>query len=266
MASPNESRLVVALAGTDDWIRPHLTQRLIQAGTDVRDMSTGTASLFGVDVLVQLPALAPRSRSGERDVGLRAASVTFSALALSKVGRAVVVSRVGSDPGAPVPYFSALGDLEQRALRATSKLTIVRLTHPFGPSAAPGAIAEAAAELFVASEEPFDDDVPVQPIYLDDAVAAIGDAVDGRVGHGLVELGGPDTMGLREFAKLATSVCDPGANRSRRAARHRTRLHRSEMTGVLMTASVAARKFALTRAERHRLREVWGDPRPGRSV
>jgi hypothetical protein len=243
--------------GKDDWFRPRLLELLGQRGYRARDMGPGTASLHGVDVLVQVPSIAPSGRSGEGAVGLTSAGITFSALALGNVGRVVVVSRIGAARGTG-SYLSRLRELEARAARATSKLTIIRLAHPFGSADDPGPLATAAAR----STQEIDadqDDVMVQPVYVDDAREVVLAAVDGRIGDGLIELGGPETMTFREFAKLAASMLPTDGRRTRRPLLRRHRDH-AGMRELLADDSVAARKFAAPVAtELRSLGEVWGD-------
>ena len=262
MAISGRSRLVVAVAGTDSWMRPDLIKLLTRVGMDVRAMGAGSASLFGVDVLVLVPAIAPLSGSAGRDVGVSAANITFSAMTVSNVPRAVVVSRLGSDAESPNEYLAALGDLERRASVATSKLTLIRLAHPFGPPDRPGPLVNAAASFSTGGEPSPDNQAMVQPVYLEDAVALVLAGLDGRIGSGAVELGGPETMPFREFAKLAASVSEPLKRRSRWGLPSGRRRYRQAMGGLLAANSVAARKFAPPfEPELRGPTEVWRDRR-----
>src|SRR3954471_23590949 len=105
MVEQNGSRPVAVIVGTDDWLRPRVIERLVASGIRVKDLGRGTASLYGADILVALPALAPRTGDPERDIGTEAAQITFGAVMAGKIQQFVVVSRVGSDPRAKSSFL-----------------------------------------------------------------------------------------------------------------------------------------------------------------
>jgi uncharacterized protein YbjT (DUF2867 family) len=249
------TRTAVAICGSDQWLRHHVSQRL-NTDFDVRDVGSGTSYLNGIDVLVIVPHLSPQSGSGTRDVAMQQALHNINAAHAFSVGRVVLVSRVGAG-SSDDPYLVALGALERSASASFKKLTIVRLAHPFGPPEDPGPFMQALAALNGGMRSP---DTPIQPLYRDDAVAAIAAAVAGRFGAGVVEVGGPETLRLWELAAhasvgTATSAKPAGV---RRLFNRRGRANAVE--GFMAMESIPQREYvpAEPRAT-HRISEVWAE-------
>jgi uncharacterized protein YbjT (DUF2867 family) len=260
MVEQNGPRPVAVIVGTDNWLRPRVVERLVAGGMRVRDLGRGSATLSSVDVLVALPALAPRSGSADRDVGVEAAQITFGAVLGAKLQQFVMVSRVGSDPKAKSSYLAALGNLERRASNASSRLTVIRVAHPFGPPDDAGPMVKSMLTV----DRSLSDDQhgpAVQPVFVDDVANLVADAAFGGLGSGLIELGGPDTMPLSQFAASGRTL----GSRSGRASRpllppSRRRLD-DAVEATLACDSVASRKLAPPPRALRRLSDVWGDVR-----
>jgi hypothetical protein len=228
--------LKATVCGRDRWLRPSLAARLHQAGIAVTDLGAGTASLRGVDVLVYLPALLPGAQPA-KDSGAAAARMTFAAAAHGRVTRAVVLSRVG--PDRHDPYLHALRVVEANAVDACAKTTIIRTAHPIGEAGDAGPIADA-----LRLGEPPTADPLVQPVAADDLLDVMQAAVEGRIGPGVVEVGGPATMRLSALRELVSAA---EATRSRRSAVAWTPSRRKAAAAtrrLLSLDSVASRKLA----------------------
>ena len=261
MVEQNGSRPVAVVVGTDDWLRPRVIERLVAGGIKVKDLGRGTASLYGADILVALPALAPRSGDPGRDVGTEAAQITFGAVMAGKIQQFVVVSRVGSDPKSDSSYLAALGDFERRASHASSRLTLIRVTHPFGPPDDAGPLVRSMLQTHEVGTLSFDrHDPAVQPVYVDDIANLVTEAAGGDLGPGLVELGGPATMPLSQFVASAKAL-GGNSGRAPRALLPGSRRRQSEAIGSLLThESVASRRLAgpIT-ADPCPVSAIWGE-------
>jgi uncharacterized protein YbjT (DUF2867 family) len=236
------SSLAVAVTGPDRWLRPILARRLAEAGCTVREFASGTAALRGFDALVHVPLMMP-SGAPARDVGANHARMTFAAAADGKVGRVVVVSRVGPDKAGD-PYLKALRGVEASAAQMCAKVTIVRATHPFGPPDSPGPVVSA---LRGAPPVASDGSALVQPVAVDDLVDVVEAAVDGRIGAGVVEIGGPARIALSSLCDLLSAPQGRGTEpRPGLLASLPTRRKRAREAGraFLALASVPASKLA----------------------
>jgi nucleoside-diphosphate-sugar epimerase len=246
---------VLALAGNDSWLRNIVAGRLA-ASTPVRNIGVGSSTLFDVETLVYVPALVPTSKSGSRDVNLAAASLTLAAAASSKVRRLVLVSRVGKQSGPADSYLGALELLEHKARDACAKVTVIRTTHPFGDCVDPGPVIGSLHRLNAIRLAESLGEVEVQPVYVEDLVDVIAAAVDGRLSAGVVEVGGPSTMTMGEFAALARE-----AGCGRFGSRRRQLFGRSSarpLTEFLAIDSVVTRRLASPLdGPRHDISEVW---------
>jgi nucleoside-diphosphate-sugar epimerase len=265
MLEQNGARLLVVVVGTDNWLRSRVVERLLDDGIKVRDLSRGTASLPSVDVVVARPALAPTPGSAERATGTEAAQITFNAVMANKIRRLVLVSRVGSSTRADSSYLAALADIEHKASNATSKLTVIRVTHPFGPvdDAGPMVKSMIHGRRAQRGESTDGDDPKVQPVYVDDIADLVVAAVSDQVGLGLMELGGPDTMPLSQFAAFAVEAAGAGGSGFGRPSRSRLpgsrRRQAESVEAVLSCDSVASRRLAPPEMPGlRRLCDVWG--------
>src|ERR1700730_661854 len=192
-----QSSFTVAVSGPDRWLRPKRLQRLTQAGVAVRDLGAGTSSIRDVEALVHLPVLMPMTNPG-KDSGTNSARITFAAAALGKVSRVIVVSRVGPDRGDP--YLDALWAVEANAAHVCAKVTVIRTAHPIGDAHDAGPVVDILRRHNINSDA--DGDPFVQPITVNDLLDVIQAAVEGRIGAGMVEVGGPKKMALSSLATL----------------------------------------------------------------
>jgi hypothetical protein len=250
------TRSAVAICGSDEWLRHHLSRRLSN-GVQVRDIGSGTSYLNGVGVLVIVPHLAPRSGSGPRDVAMPQALHTVNTAQAFGVARVVLVSRIGTGSGDDT-YLSALEALEHNVSARFKKLTIVRLAHPFGPPDDPGPLLLALSALDGDVQTP---DTPVEPIHRDDAVEVVAAAVIGRFGSGVVEAGGPERMRLGALTDLAGAISTERPAGFRRLFSRRG--YAAAVADFVAAESVARREYSPSepRATR-RVSEVWAPSPP----
>jgi hypothetical protein len=227
-------------------LRPKIAQRLTAAGLNVRGIGAGAATVRGYEALVYVPPMMPGSSPGH-DVGASQARLTFAAAAQGKVSRVVVVSRVGPDK-AHDPYLDALRGVEASAAHMCAVVTVVRAAHPIGPPDDPGPVAQALRDAVLEVDEP----VPtVQPVVLGDLLDVIQASVEGRIGAGVVEVGGPVRMPLPALRTLVTA--EPARSPDRR-------LLPSFRPGRRKAAGVAQRFFALDSVAAPRLVSPLGAP------
>lgn len=249
--------LVAAITGTDDWLRHRLSRQLSAAGVAVNDHGRGSSALNGTDVLVVLPRTFPSTASATRDVGVAATGVSFGAVASFNVRHVVLLSRVGcgSDGGG---YLAEVAMVERMAAAASSRTTVVRITHPFGEADDPGPLVSALLtdEAYLNGADP-----SVQPVSARTVVDVLHAAVDGRIKPGLVELGGPRTMALSSFAALLQNL--PPAQRTAvsrsgpRAPWSRSRWRRS-VDELMSRPSEANRRYpSPVPVEARSLEDVW---------
>jgi uncharacterized protein YbjT (DUF2867 family) len=248
------------LAGTDPWLRAALSAQLDRADLKLSNIGTGSASLRGIDTLVFAPSITPLSGDPAKDIGASPAAMTFASAVESGVRRGVLVSRVGGDAGDPESYLSQLGLMERKAVSALGKVTVIRVTHPFGPVTSPGPLLGRLLQHVRAMPDGRDGlpDTRVQPVFVGDVVDLVLEAVAGRIGPGVVELGGPDTMSLADFAGHASLSGAATQPRRGLSAFLTSRRRRRVLSQFLAHDSVASPRFASPRALRTRsLEDVW---------
>jgi nucleoside-diphosphate-sugar epimerase len=253
----NERTRVLAVAGTDGWIRHRLSRAVAGAGITVRDMGAGSAGLRGVDTLVLLPTMVPTSaRSAVRDVGVGSAGVLFAATRADSVPHIVMLSRVHSADAPPGSYLGALATVERMAVNAGAKVTIVRVTHPFGDRSDPGPFVDALLHRRAKAEANGGDPV-VEPVHVDTVVDVLVAAIDGRLSPGLREVGGPDRMPLSAFLAAAQAAGLDGHS----SAKRRFRLFggADPLADVLARDAVAASRYRPpVDVRRLSLADAWG--------
>jgi hypothetical protein len=231
--------VAVALTGPDRWLRPKIAVHLTAAGLHVRGIGAGAATVRGYDALVYVPPMMPGA-SPARDVGASQARLTFAAAAQGKVSRVVVVSRVGPDK-ARDPYLDALRGVEASAAHMCSVVTVVRAAHPIGAPDDPGPVAEALRDATLPPDGP---PTTVQPVVLADLLDVIQASVEGRIGAGVVEVGGPVRMPLPGLRDLLRTMPLPPRGRGLLAAlRPGSRKAAEAAERFLALDSVAARRL-----------------------
>jgi NADH dehydrogenase len=121
----------------------------------------------------------------------------------------VHISGIGSDPNSPSPYIASKGLGEKATREAFPEAVILRPSVVFGPEDGFfnrfGALAcySLALPLLGGGE------TRLQPVYVGDVGQAVAAALSGVAGPGTVyELGGPNTMTLREAAELTLRAID----------------------------------------------------------
>jgi hypothetical protein len=159
-----------------------------------------------------------------------------------------VVAVVGNDEWLRPKLLEPLGQHGDR----------IRLAHRFGVADDRSPLATAAAQSGSRATDSDRDDVMVNLSTQTMRCVVVLATVDGRIGDGLIGVGGPQTHRLREFAKLAGSMLPLDGRRSRRPVLRRDR-QPARMRDLLGEDSVAARTFAAPVATQLRsLDEVCG--------
>lgn len=252
---------VAMITGTDEWLRPHLMRRLSAAGIVANDGGRGSSVLNGVDVLVVLPGLFPRTAWAQRDVGVAAAGISLGAAGAFNVSRVVLLSRVGAGTGSGGRYLSALGAVERMASAASPRATILRAAHPFGEADDPGPV---VSTLMRDRQRWHGSDPLVQPVSVSNVVDVLEAAVDGRIKPGLTEVGGPLSMPMSSLSAHLQNRSDEerrsGARTGPRAPWLRRRWRRS-VDELLAQGSEAGHRFAPIPMQLRALTDVWPDAR-----
>ena len=112
----------------------------------------------------------------------------------SGVRRIVLMSALGTGPGATVPYFRAKWAAEQAVASSGVEHVVLRPSFVFGTDG--GALPRFVRIARLAPVTPVigPGTQRIQPIWVDDLVRAVRLAVDGEGANGPVELGGPDAV------------------------------------------------------------------------
>jgi NADH dehydrogenase len=222
---PLEDKLVVLIGG-GGFLGSHLAQELLQRGArlriaernperafrlkalanlgqiqfarcNVKDKRSVAAAMQGADAAVYLVGT-----FGDDQRALQADGAGFAAEAAAAAGAGafVYVSAVGADAESDSGYASTKGLGEQRVRAAFPQATMVRPTILFGEddmflNRFAGLIASLPAMPVFGGE------AQLQPLFVDDAAAAIANALVDPATHGgkTYELAGPEVMTMAEL-------------------------------------------------------------------
>jgi uncharacterized protein YbjT (DUF2867 family) len=223
--APLEDKLVVLIGG-GGFLGTHLAEELLGRGARLRIVERHPEKAFRLKPLAELGQIQfarcnvtdPRSLEAalqgadaavylvgtwggdQYDLQARGAGLAAAAAAEQRAGAFVYVSALSADPASDSGYASTKGEGEQQVRAAFPKATIVRPSILFGEddkfvNLFAGLIAALPAlPVFGAEAE-------IQPLFVDDAAAAIANALadPGKHAGRTYELAGPEVLTMGEL-------------------------------------------------------------------
>jgi NADH dehydrogenase len=204
---------VVVLSHRDESARGPLPDDVEIRTADVTDPATLEPALSGVDALVialafpNSPMESPRKGHTFEAVDARGTEHLVAAATAAGVERLVYISGAGAAPDAQRHWFRAKWRAEQAVRASGLTFTIIRPTWVFGPR-------DVSLNRFLgfARRLPF---VPLTntggqrlaPVFIDDVARLAADAlVEPAAQDQVFELGGPETMTMRDIVRRALHV------------------------------------------------------------
>ncbi|ADQ66243.1 nucleoside-diphosphate sugar epimerase [Halogeometricum borinquense DSM 11551] len=161
----------------------------------------------GMDAVYNLVALSPLFKpSGGNEmhdkVHRHGTENVVRAAEKHEVDRFVQMSALGADPDGPTAYIRAKGEAEQIVTESVLDWTIFRPSVIFGDGGEFVSFTKLLAPPYV-SALPGGGKTRFQPLYVDDVVGMMADAIedDAHIGE-RYEIGGPDKLTLAEIAKM----------------------------------------------------------------
>ena len=166
---------------------------------DVTDPASLRAAARGVRTIVHLVAIVEGSPATFERVMAAGAGNLVEAARESGVRRVVLMSALGTGPGATVPYLRAKWAAEQAVRGSGIDHVVLRPSFVFGASGGALPRFTRIARLFPLTPVIGPGTQRLQPIWIDDVVRAVRLAADGEGANGPVELGGPDAVTWSDF-------------------------------------------------------------------
>src|SRR5688572_30524709 len=166
---------------------------------DVTDPASLRAAARGVRTIVHLVAIVEGSPASFERVMAAGTGNLVEAARESGVRRIVLMSALGTGPGATVPYFRAKWAAEQAVAGSGLEHVALRPSFVFGTDG--GVLPRFLRIARLAPVTPVigPGTQRVQPIWIDDLVRAVRLAVPGEYTGGPVELGGPEAVTWNEL-------------------------------------------------------------------
>ena len=166
---------------------------------DVTDPASLRVAARGMRTIVHLVAIVEGSPAAFERVMAAGTGNLLEAARESGVRRIVLMSALGTGPGATVPYFRAKWAAEQAVAACGIDHDVLRPSFVFGTDG--GALPRFAriARLFPLTPVIGPGTQRVQPIWIDDLVRAVQLAVDAEGTNGPIELGGPEAVTWSEL-------------------------------------------------------------------
>jgi NADH dehydrogenase len=174
---------------------------------DVTDPASLRVAARGMRTIVHLVAIVEGSPAAFERVMAAGTGNLLEAARESGVRRIVLMSALGTGPGATVPYFRAKWAAEQAVAACGIDHAVLRPSFVFGTDG--GALPRFAriARLFPLTPVIGPGTQRVQPIWIDDLVRAVQLAVDAEGTNGPIELGGPEAVTWSElWRRLKTAL------------------------------------------------------------
>lgn len=174
---------------------------------DVTDLASLRAAARGVRTIVHLVAIVEGAPTKFERVMAAGTGNLVEAARESGVRRIVLMSALGTGPGATVPYFRAKWAAEQSVGGSGIEHVLLRPSFVFGTDGGALPLFLRIARLSPVTPVIGPGTQRVQPIWIDDVVRAVRLAVDGSAANGPVELGGPDTVTWNElWGRMKTAL------------------------------------------------------------
>jgi NADH dehydrogenase len=182
---------------------------------DVTDPASLRAAARGVRTIVHLVAIIEGSPATFERVMAAGTGNLVEAARESGVRRIVLMSALGTGPGATVPYFRAKWAAEQTVAGCGIEGVILRPSFIFGADG--GALPRFVRIARLSPVTPVigPGTQRLQPIWIDDVVRAVRLVVEGERANGPIELGGPETVTWNEMwqrLKAALGTRRPALN------------------------------------------------------
>ncbi len=183
--------------------------QVLPVQANVRYPASVEAAVEGADVVINACGI-QRQSGGQTFEAVHARGAEAIARAAKAAGaRALVlVSGIGSDPGAPNPYIASKARGEQATRAAFPEASILRPSVVFGPE---DEFFNRFADLarFLPVLPAFaEGTAKLQPVYVGDVALAAAKAMDGTLKPGVTyDLGGPEVMTLREAMQTGVALC-----------------------------------------------------------
>ncbi len=174
------------------------------ARCDATRPETVATVLAGADAVVNLTG----AFSGDLDALQGAGAGRIAAAARAAGASAFVqISAIGANADSPVAYARTKGDGEAAVLAAFPKATILRPSLLFGPD---DSFVSMFAGLIAALPvlPVFGPEAPLQPLFVDDAAAAVAAALaqPGKFGGKTLEIGGPEVVTMLDLHQRLASA------------------------------------------------------------
>ena len=168
---------------------------------DVTDPASLRAAARGVRTIVHLVAILEGSPATFERVMAAGTGNLVEAARETGVRRIVLMSALGTGPGATVPFFRAKWAAEQAVEGSGIEHVVLRPSFVFGTDGGALPLFLRIARLSPVTPVLGPGTQRVQPIWIDDVVRAVRLAVQDEAANRPVELGGPDTVTWNELWK-----------------------------------------------------------------
>lgn len=232
--APLENRLVVLIGG-GGFLGRHLAQDLLKRGARVRvaerhpenavtlkplanlgqiqfarcsvtDARSVERAVHGADAVVYLVGT---FGAGQKALQADGAGLAARAAAAAAARAFVYVSAIGADASSDSGYACTKGQGEQQVLAAFPRATVVRPSVLFGEE---DRFVNLFAGLIAALPlvPVFGSEAKLQPLWVDDAARAIGNALEDPAAHGgkTYELAGPEVLSMNDLhRRIAAAQC-----------------------------------------------------------